>query len=136
MRLPVRSLRKSHSTCPTGRHSGSRLTSARASIINSRLDQQDAKDLIMMASILEKMLSDVHEAFSKRNLEKTLLVLRADAELDRIRDRAMNEAGSAENLLQRCRLGFDGKIGDEDPLRIRKRPCDLVKARQRYSRVP
>jgi phosphate transport system protein len=58
----------------------------RASIINSRLDQQDAKDLIMMASILEKMLSDVHEAFSKRNLEKTLLVLRADAELDRIRN--------------------------------------------------
>jgi len=58
----------------------------RSSIINSRLDQQDAKDLIMMASILEKMLGDVYEAFSNRNLEKTVLVLRADAELDRIRN--------------------------------------------------
>ncbi|MGZ4814675.1 MAG: phosphate signaling complex PhoU family protein [Terriglobales bacterium] len=58
----------------------------RASMISSRLDPQDAKDLIMMASILEKMLSDVHAAFSKRDLQKTLLVLRADSELDRIRN--------------------------------------------------
>jgi len=60
--------------------------SSRASVISSRLDPQDAKDLIMMASILEKMLGDVHEAFSKRDLQKTLLVLRADSELDRIRN--------------------------------------------------
>ncbi len=58
----------------------------RASAINSRLDPQDAKDLINMASILEKMLGDVHKAFSKRDLQKTLLVLRADSELDRIRN--------------------------------------------------
>jgi phosphate transport system protein len=58
----------------------------RASVISARLDPQDAKDLIMMASILEKMLGDVHQAFSKRDLQKTLLVLRADSELDRIRN--------------------------------------------------
>lgn len=58
----------------------------RASAINSRLDPRDAKDLINMASILEKMLGDVHHAFSKRDLQKTLLVLRADSELDRIRN--------------------------------------------------
>jgi phosphate transport system protein len=58
----------------------------RASVISSRLDPQDAKDLIMMASILEKMLDDVHAAFSKRDLQKTLLVLRADSELDRLRN--------------------------------------------------
>jgi len=58
----------------------------RASVIGSRLDPQDAKDLIMMASILEKMLGDVHAAFSKRDLQKTLLVLRADSELDRLRN--------------------------------------------------
>lgn len=58
----------------------------RASAIVSRLDPQDSKDLIMMASILEKMLGDVHEAFSKRDLQKTLLVLRADSELDRLRN--------------------------------------------------
>ena len=58
----------------------------RASMVSSRLDPQDSKDLIMMASILEKMLGDVHEAFSRRDLQKTLLVLRADSELDRLRN--------------------------------------------------
>lgn len=58
----------------------------RGSAIAGRLDPQDSKDLIMMASILEKMLGDVHEAFQKRDLQKTLLVLRADAELDRLRN--------------------------------------------------
>jgi phosphate transport system protein len=58
----------------------------RASAVSGRLDPQDSKDLIMMASILEKMLGDVHEAFSKRDLQKTLLVLRADSELDRLRN--------------------------------------------------
>ena len=58
----------------------------RGSAIVSRLDPQDSKDLIMMASILEKMLSDVHEAFSKRDLQRTLLVLRADSEIDRLRN--------------------------------------------------
>jgi len=58
----------------------------RAATIGSRLDPQDSKDLIMMASILEKMLGDVHEAFSKRDLQKTLVVLRADSELDRLRN--------------------------------------------------
>ena len=58
----------------------------RASTVSARLDPQDSKDLIMMASILEKMLGDVHEAFSKRDLQRTLLVLRADAELDRLRN--------------------------------------------------
>ena len=58
----------------------------RASTIVSRIDPQDSKDLIMMASLLEKMLGDVHEAFSRRDLQKTLQVLRADAELDRLRN--------------------------------------------------
>ena len=58
----------------------------RSATIGARLDPQDSKDLIMMASILEKMLGDVHEAFSKRDLQKTLLVLRTDSELDRIRN--------------------------------------------------
>jgi len=58
----------------------------RASAVSGRLDPQDSKDLIMMASILEKMLGDVHEAFSKRDLQRTLLVLRADSELDRLRN--------------------------------------------------
>jgi phosphate transport system protein len=58
----------------------------RAGAIARRLDPVDTKDLTMMASILEKMLGDVHLAFSKRELQKTLEILRADAELDRIRN--------------------------------------------------
>jgi len=58
----------------------------RASAVAARLDPQDSKDLIMMSSILEKMLGDVYDAFSTRDLQKTLLVLRADAELDRLRN--------------------------------------------------
>jgi phosphate transport system protein len=58
----------------------------RAATIGSRLDPQDSKDLIMMSSILEKMLGDIYEAFSKRDLQKTLGVLRADSELDRLRN--------------------------------------------------
>lgn len=58
----------------------------RASAIAKRLDSVDTKDLTMMTSILEKMLGDVHQAFSKRDLQKTLEILRADSELDRIRN--------------------------------------------------
>ena len=39
-----------------------------------------------MASRLEKMLGDVHDAFSQRDLNRALAVLRSDAELDRLRN--------------------------------------------------
>jgi phosphate transport system protein len=58
----------------------------RASAVGTRLDPVDVKDLTMMASILEKMLGDVQDAYSQRDLQKTLLILRADAEIDRIRN--------------------------------------------------
>lgn len=51
-----------------------------------RLDPQDAKDLATMTAILERMLGDAGDAFSGRNTDLALAVLRADAELDRIRN--------------------------------------------------
>ena len=39
-----------------------------------------------MATVLEKMLSDVGEAFSARDVKKAIDVLRADAEMDRLRN--------------------------------------------------
>ena len=39
-----------------------------------------------MASRLEKMLGDVHDAFRERDLNRALAVLRSDAELDRLRN--------------------------------------------------
>jgi phosphate transport system protein len=58
----------------------------RAIAILPRVSDQDVKDLTTMATILHRMLSDVEEAFSKRDLKRTLQILRSDAELDRVRN--------------------------------------------------
>lgn len=60
--------------------------SNRAAAVGSRLDLQDIRDLTMMASRLEKMLADVHDALKLRDLNRAMGVLRSDAELDRIRN--------------------------------------------------
>lgn len=58
----------------------------RAGAVLKRMDPQDVKDLTLMASIIERMLSDVHKAFANRDLKPCLAVLRADSELDRMRN--------------------------------------------------
>ncbi len=60
--------------------------SNRASAVGHRIDLQDIRDLTQMASRLEKMLGDVHDSFSLRDLNRALTVLRSDAELDRVRN--------------------------------------------------
>lgn len=60
--------------------------SNRAAAVVSRITLQDIRDLTLMASRLEKMLGDVHDAFRERDLNRALAVLRADAELDRLRN--------------------------------------------------
>jgi len=60
--------------------------SNRAAAVGSRIELQDIRDLTLMASRLEKMLGDVHDAFSQRDLNRALAVLRSDAELDRLRN--------------------------------------------------
>jgi phosphate transport system protein len=51
-----------------------------------RLDPQDTRDLTQMATVLEKMLNDVGTAFATRDVKKAIDVLRADAEMDRLRN--------------------------------------------------
>jgi phosphate transport system protein len=60
--------------------------SNRAAAVGNRIELQDIRDLTVMASRLEKMLADVHDAFSQRDLNRALAVLRSDAELDRMRN--------------------------------------------------
>lgn len=60
--------------------------SNRAAAVGNRIDLQDIRDLTVMASRLEKMLADVYEAFRQRDLNRSLSVLRSDAELDRLRN--------------------------------------------------
>jgi phosphate transport system protein len=52
----------------------------------SRIHRQDAKDLSAMASVVATMLEDVQRAFADRDLERAIRVLKADAELDRLRN--------------------------------------------------
>ena len=60
--------------------------SNRAAAVGNRIELQDIRDLTLMASRLEKMLGDVHDAFRQRDLNRALSVLRADAEMDRLRN--------------------------------------------------
>ncbi len=51
-----------------------------------RIDSEDTRDLTHMATILEKMLTDCGDAFSARDVGRAVDVLRADAEMDRLRN--------------------------------------------------
>jgi phosphate transport system protein len=57
-----------------------------AQAVNGRIDPQDTRDLTHMATVLERMLADVGTAFSSRDVKKAVEVLRADAEMDRVRN--------------------------------------------------
>jgi len=57
-----------------------------AQAAGNSLDPQDTRDLTHMATVLEKMLDDVGNAFSYRDVRKAVEVLRADAEMDRLRN--------------------------------------------------
>lgn len=52
----------------------------------SRVDEPDLHDLSAMAALLGKMLSDASQAFRTRDTDLALAVIRADSELDRLRN--------------------------------------------------
>ncbi len=71
----------------------------------SRLDPQDTRDLTHMATVLEKMLTDVGEAFSSRDVKKAVDALRADAEMDRLRNLIfLRHIENPENLPRQASL--------------------------------
>jgi phosphate transport system protein len=57
-----------------------------AQAAGARIDSEDTRDLTQMATILEKMLTDCADSFSNREIGKAIDVLRADAEMDRLRN--------------------------------------------------
>jgi phosphate transport system protein len=78
-------------------------TSAQAT--GARVDPQDARDLTHMATVLEKMLADVAHAFSERDVKKAIEVLRADAEMDRLRNLIfLRHIENPENIERRASL--------------------------------
>jgi phosphate transport system protein len=54
--------------------------------VSGRVDSEDTRDLTQMATLLEKMLTDCGDSFSQRDVSKAVDVLRADAEMDRLRN--------------------------------------------------
>jgi len=60
--------------------------SNRLETVVGKLEAPDLLDLAAMASIVSGMLGNVGDAFARRDLKTALLILRADAELDRLRN--------------------------------------------------
>jgi phosphate transport system protein len=70
-----------------------------------RIDSDDVRDLTHMATILEKMLTDVGEAFSARDVGKAVDVLRADSEIDRLRNLIfLRHIENPENIARQASL--------------------------------
>jgi phosphate transport system protein len=57
-----------------------------AQSVRGRIDPEDTRELTRMATLLEKMLADCASAFSERHVSQAIDVLRADAEVDRLRN--------------------------------------------------
>jgi phosphate transport system protein len=70
-----------------------------------RIDSEDTRDLTRMATILEKMLSDVGAAFSNRDVSQAVGVLRSDSEIDRLRNLIfLRHIENPENLSHQASL--------------------------------
>lgn len=70
-----------------------------------RIDPEDSRDLTHMATILEKMLTDVGDAFSARDVGKAVDVIRADSEMDRLRNLIfMRHIENPENIARQASL--------------------------------
>ena len=76
-----------------------------AQAVGGRLDPQDVRDLTQMATVLEKMLTDVGDSFSGRDVKKAIDVLRADAEMDRLRNMVfLRHIENPENIARQASL--------------------------------
>jgi phosphate transport system protein len=76
-----------------------------AQAAGGRIDSEDTRDLTQMATILEKMLTDCGAAFSEREIGKAIDVLRADAEMDRLRNLIfLRHIENPENLVRQASL--------------------------------
>jgi phosphate transport system protein len=70
-----------------------------------RIDSDDTRDLTHMATILEKMLTDVGQAFSIRDVGKAVDVLRSDSEIDRLRNLIfLRHIENPENIARQASL--------------------------------
>lgn len=71
----------------------------RAVIVRNRIDMEDVEQLTKISCLLENMLGTMAHAFSSRNVEQAIHVLRTDSEIDRLRNLIMvRHTENAEGL--------------------------------------
>jgi len=58
----------------------------RAAIVRNRIDMEDVDQLTRMACLVENMLSQIGRAFTARDVDQAIRVLRTDSEIDRLRN--------------------------------------------------
>src|SRR5260370_18844157 len=58
----------------------------RAAIVRNRIDMEDVEQLTRMACLVENMLTQIVTAFTARDVEQAIQVLRTDAEIHRLRN--------------------------------------------------
>ena len=76
-----------------------------AQAVAGRIDSDDVRELTHMATILEKMLTDVGDAFAARDVGKAVDVLRADSEIDRLRNLIfLRHIENPENIARQASL--------------------------------
>ena len=76
-----------------------------AQAASGRIDSEDTRDLTHLATILEKMLTDVGDSFSARDVGKAVDVLRADSEVDRLRNLIfLRHIENPENIARQASL--------------------------------
>ena len=62
------------------------IVAERAAIVRNRIEMEDVEQLTRMACLVENMLIQIAGAFSTRDIDKAIHVLRTDAEIDRLRN--------------------------------------------------
>jgi phosphate transport system protein len=71
----------------------------RAAIVRNRIDMDDIEQLTKIGCLLENMLATMARAFTRRDVEEAIHVLRTDSEIDRMRNLIMvRHTENAEGL--------------------------------------
>jgi phosphate transport system protein len=110
----------------------------RAAAVREKIDQEDLAAFIKMATVLEQMLAGAERAFLQRDLNAAIQVLRADAEIDRLRnlifvrhvgDRGQQEDPSARESIQVLFMAHALERAGDHAKNLAEEVCHFVSGR-------
>ena len=106
-----------------------------ARAVQSRINMEDINDLLRISAILEKMLENARKAFAHRDLEPAIAILRADSEIDRIRNLILirhvedNPAGSSQQSIHVMFMAQALERAGDHAKNLAEEVCHLVSGR-------